>query len=74
MHAGKGFFSPEVSKTVMDSYQLIANKFGTVSETEGKKKLTIRETEVLQLMAEGYTFKQISEVLEKNRKLGRILE
>lgn len=63
VHAGKGFFSPEVSKTVMDSYQLTANKFGTVSETGGKKKLTSRETEVLQLMSEGYTSKQISEEL-----------
>ncbi|MEE8437639.1 MAG: response regulator transcription factor, partial [Candidatus Neomarinimicrobiota bacterium] len=63
VHAGKGFFSPEVSKTVMDSYQLMINKFGMVSEAGDKKNLSSRETEVLQLMAEGFTSKQISEEL-----------
>ncbi|MCH7612531.1 MAG: response regulator transcription factor [Candidatus Marinimicrobia bacterium] len=60
---GKTFFSPEVSKTVMNSYHLMMKKYGTLDEVSEKKKLTSRELEVLQLIAEGYTSKKISEKL-----------
>ncbi|MCH7764171.1 MAG: response regulator transcription factor [Candidatus Marinimicrobia bacterium] len=60
---GKTFFSPEVSKTVMNSYHLMMKKYGTLDEVSEKNKLTSRELEVLQLIAEGYTSKKISEKL-----------
>lgn len=63
VHDGKAFFSPEVSKTVMNSYHLMVKKYGTFDEESEKKKLTSRELEVLQLIAEGYTSKKISEEL-----------
>ena len=63
VHDGKAFFSSEVSKTVMNSYHLMMKKYGTLDEVSEKNKLTSRELEVLQLIAEGYTSKKISEKL-----------
>ncbi len=62
VHDGKAFFSPEISKIVMDSYHLMVKKYGILDEIL-EKKLTSRESEVLQLIAEGYTSKEISEEL-----------
>lgn len=63
VYEGKAFLSPEVSKTFMNFYHQMAEKLGTDIKETDKIKLTTRELEVLQLIAEGYTSKKISEKL-----------
>jgi DNA-binding NarL/FixJ family response regulator len=52
---GDGFLSPEVSKTVLEDYQQVADPFD---------QLTAREREVLQLLAEGKVAKEIATQLD----------
>ncbi|MFQ6610549.1 MAG: response regulator [Fidelibacterota bacterium] len=63
VHAGRTFFSVEVAETIENYNHFKAEKSGTFDEAPKKKKLTSRELEVLQLIAEGYTSKKISEEL-----------
>ena len=52
---GDGFLSPEVSGTVLEEYQRVEDPFD---------QLTAREREVLQLLAEGKTAKEIATALD----------
>jgi two-component system response regulator NreC len=52
---GDGFLSPEVSTTVLEDYQQVADPFD---------QLTAREREVLQLLAEGKVAKEIATALD----------
>jgi two-component system, NarL family, response regulator NreC len=52
---GDGFLSPEVSKTVLEEYQQVADPFDL---------LTAREREVLQMLAEGKVAKEIATLLD----------
>ena len=52
---GNGFLSPEVSGTVLEDYQQVADPFD---------KLTAREREVLQMLAESKTAKEIATELD----------
>lgn len=52
---GDGFLSPEVSNTVLQDYQHVADPFD---------QLTAREREVMQLLAEGKVAKEIATELE----------
>jgi DNA-binding NarL/FixJ family response regulator len=52
---GDGFLSPEVSSTVLEDYQQVADPFD---------QLTAREREVLQLLAEGKVAKEIATALD----------
>ena len=52
---GDGFLSPEVSSTVLDDYQQVADPFD---------QLTAREREVLQMLAEGLVAKEIATALD----------
>lgn len=60
VHGGNPYFSPAISRKIMDSY---------LSEEEPEKvlpkgeKITSREMEVLQLIAEGYTNTRISQLM-----------
>ena len=60
VRAGNPFFSPQISRKIMESY---------LKEDEEKKvrgesdKLTNREKEVLQLIAEGYTNNEIANLM-----------
>lgn len=57
---GESFLSPSISKTVIERY----TKLGTSDRGElHKDELTAREREILQLIAEGYTNQEISELL-----------
>jgi two-component system, NarL family, response regulator NreC len=52
---GDGFLSPEISATVLDDYQQVADPFD---------QLTAREREVLQMLAEGLVAKEIATALD----------
>lgn len=58
---GESYLSPSISRTVIDEYIRQAQK---MPEVEGSfETLTQREREVLQLMAEGRTTKEIADLL-----------
>ncbi len=61
VHAGKAFFSPEISRLLVEDFVLGMRQQGTEDRYE---LLTTREREVLQLLAEGRTVKEIAQVLE----------
>jgi DNA-binding NarL/FixJ family response regulator len=52
---GGGFLSPEISNTVLEDYQQVADPFD---------QLTAREREVLQMLAEGKVAKEIATALD----------
>ena len=56
--AGKAYFSPQISKTLAESYRESVH-----AEDDPYERLNDREREVLQLIAEGNTNKQIAEIL-----------
>ena len=56
--AGKAYFSPQISKTLAESY-----RESVPAEDDPYERLNDREREVLQLIAEGHTNKQIAEIL-----------
>ncbi len=58
VHRGETFLSPEVSRQVIDAY--IQRGEDAVTATVPFDTLTTREREVLQLIAEGYTSRQIA--------------
>jgi len=61
VHQGNSFLSPSISRTVIDDYIRRANQ---ISQGEQAfEKLTARETEVLQLIAEGRKTREIAELL-----------
>ena len=55
------FLSPTISRTVIDEYIRRANEIN--GEDDALKNLTARETEVLQLIAEGRKNREIAELL-----------
>ena len=61
VHQGNSFLSPSISRTVIDEYIRRADE---ISEGDDAfEKLTARETEVLQLIAEGRKTSEIAELL-----------
>jgi len=61
VHKGDSFLSPSISRTVIDEYIRRSKK---ISEgEEGFEQLTVREREVLQLIAEGHKTREIAELL-----------
>jgi DNA-binding NarL/FixJ family response regulator len=57
---GKAFFSPAISKRLLDVYR---KAFSRGESVKSSSHLTVREMEVLQLIAEGHTNKQIAREL-----------
>lgn len=57
-YQGKAFFSPGISKILAESYREV-----TAGKEDPYERLNDREREVLQLIAEGNTNKQIAELL-----------
>ncbi|GMQ78965.1 MAG: response regulator transcription factor [Anaerolineae bacterium] len=65
---GQTYLSPSISKTIIDEYVLRAK----AGEIESRyDRLTVREREVLQLVAEGFTIKETSEHLFLSEKTVR---
>ncbi|MCD4786826.1 MAG: response regulator transcription factor [Desulfobacterales bacterium] len=61
VHKGDSFLSPSISRTVIDEY---IRRSKEISEgAEGFEQLTVREREVLQLIAEGHKTREIAELL-----------
>jgi len=60
-YQGESFLSPSISRTVIDEYLRKTEKMSERDEIYGK--LTDREREVLQLIAEGHTNRKIAELL-----------
>ena len=59
-HRGGIFLSPSISKKVIEEY---LQQAGATAELDSYEKLTDREREVLQLIAEGHSTRQIAEQL-----------
>ena len=63
VNSGQAFFSPSISKTVLEAYRKISKATETKEPPAQRISLTSREREVLQLIAEGCTSKEIAEQL-----------
>ncbi|MDD5370279.1 MAG: response regulator transcription factor [Anaerolineaceae bacterium] len=61
VYRGDTFLSPSVSHTVIDEY---LKHSGSLSQGDQNGKLTNREREVLQLIAEGYSTREIADRLQ----------
>ena len=59
VHRGESILSPAITRLVIEDYL----RWGDVRPEQNSDGLTSREREVLQLIAEGYTSKQIGEIL-----------
>jgi two-component system, NarL family, response regulator NreC len=58
---GKPFFSPAITQTLLEDYMRVLKEDGLSDSFE---LLTAREREVLQLLAEGKTNKEVASILE----------
>ncbi len=64
VHSGHAFFSPSVSKILLENYlKSTGPDEGGTAAPKPDSRLTAREREVLQLVAEGDTHQQIAEIL-----------
>jgi len=64
IHSGHAFFSPSVSKILVDDYRKSTGSEGNATgDARSDSRLTTREREVLQLVAEGETHQRIAEIL-----------
>ena len=64
VYRGDSFLSPSISKTIIDEYL----KHTTPNTSVEYEKLTDREREVLQLIAEGYSTREIADKLNVSVK------
>jgi len=63
VNSGQAFFSPSISKMVLKAYRKTSKATEIIEPPAQWISLTSREREVLQLIAEGYTSKEIAEQL-----------
>jgi DNA-binding NarL/FixJ family response regulator len=55
---GRRFFTPHVAETIAEAY--LTNKASPASDSGGQVALTTREREVIQLLAEGKSNKEVA--------------
>ena len=63
VHKGKSYLSSSISKTLINEYLRQSNTISDIDKDSREKELTSRQTEVLQLLAEGYTNREIAKIL-----------
>ena len=63
VHSGHAFFSPSVSKVLLDSYVHGGKGEDTGGATPADQRLTPREREIIQLVAEGKTHQEAATLL-----------
>lgn len=63
VHKGKSYIGCNVSKTLIDEYLRQSARLSVIDKDSSEKELTSRQTEVLQLLAEGYTNREIANIL-----------
>ena len=64
VYQGEAVLSPAITRLVIEDYL----RWGEIRPTDASNGLTSREREVLQLIAEGYTNKEIAEILNLSVK------
>jgi len=68
VHKGKSYLSASVSKTLINEYLRQTTTRPENDETSRETELTSRQTEVLQLLAEGYTNREAAKILSVSIK------
>ncbi|HEX9007461.1 MAG TPA: response regulator transcription factor [Bacteroidota bacterium] len=63
VHGGQAFFSPSISRVLLDEYLKTSRSRMPVEAPDAPGRLTTREREVLQLVAEGEPHQRIAEAL-----------
>ncbi|MBL8250122.1 MAG: response regulator transcription factor [Candidatus Competibacter sp.] len=63
VQSGERWLSPTVSRHLLDDYLRLARKEASAQTVAGPELLTLRQREILQLIAEGRTTRQIAERL-----------
>ncbi|MBU0465630.1 MAG: response regulator transcription factor [Proteobacteria bacterium] len=63
VHKGKSYLSSSISKTLINEYLRQSSTISDIDKDSREKELTSRQTEVLQLLAEGYTNREIAKIL-----------
>ncbi len=66
--SGETYLSPAISKHVVDRYLNNSGELSRKADSSITKQLTPRQREVLQLIVEGKSSKEIAEILKINRK------
>ena len=67
LREGRSFFTAKVTRRLLDKYLETQRKMGAAAE-EGGRRLTSREREILQLLAEGHSSKQVGVALNISTK------
>jgi DNA-binding NarL/FixJ family response regulator len=67
LRQGRSFFTARVTRRLLDEYLETLTKMRAAGE-EGARRLTSRETEILQLLAEGHSSKQVGVALNISTK------
>jgi DNA-binding NarL/FixJ family response regulator len=67
LRQGRSFFTARVARRILDEYSETLRKMGKVGD-EAARQLTGREREILQLLAEGHTNKEIGFALNVSAK------
>lgn len=63
VHKGNSYLGCNVSKTLINEYLRQSARLSVIDKDSSEKELTSRQTEVLQLLAEGYTNREIANIL-----------